>query len=201
MCGEYGENQDLSTTKTLLGRPHYHAIIFGHAFERGELYSGKDGNKIYKSPELEKHWPYGFSTVGDCTFETAAYVARYIMKKINGDEADEHYEHYDTATGEVIQRLPEFTMMSRRPGIAREWFNQFRTDLDKGFITMRGIKMPPPKYYWKVYEEVDSATYADLKRERECHIDYDDPETFQDRLTVKEKLKLKRTKTLKRAIK
>ena len=80
-CGEYGE---------LNKRPHHHAIIFNFDFD--DKYLWKRGtNPLWRSPTLEKLWPYGMSSIGKVTFESAAYVARYVMKKVNGELADEHY--------------------------------------------------------------------------------------------------------------
>ncbi len=66
-CGEYGEN---------LLRPHYHLILFGVDFPDKYLMSqSKAGIKIYRSPTLERLWTYGFSSIGNVTFESAAYGA------------------------------------------------------------------------------------------------------------------------------
>lgn len=83
MCGEYGEQ---------LGRPHFHACIFGMDFADKKLWKTTGSkSKLYRSAELEKLWTFGFSSVGDVNFESAAYVARYIMKKVTGEAATEHY--------------------------------------------------------------------------------------------------------------
>ncbi len=71
-CGEYGEQ---------FKRPHYHAIIFGYDFPDKEFHSKENGNPIFHSPELAKIWPFGFNTVGHVSYESAAYVARYVTKK------------------------------------------------------------------------------------------------------------------------
>ena len=62
---------------------------------------------------FERLWPHGFSEIGSLTFESAAYVARYITKKWLGEGADEVYSG----------RLPEYITMSRRPGIGRLWID------------------------------------------------------------------------------
>ena len=82
MCGEYGEENK---------RPHYHACLFGVEFEDKELHRVRRGIPLYKSETLNKLWKLGFCTIGDVTFESAAYVARYIMKKVTGEKAEEHY--------------------------------------------------------------------------------------------------------------
>lgn len=93
-CGEYGDK---------LGRPHYHACIFGHDFEDKYFWRKSDsGYPVYRSPVLEELWTHGFSEIGTVTFDSAAYVARYIMKKVNGKDAKDHYTSVDLGTGEVF---------------------------------------------------------------------------------------------------
>ena len=119
-CGEYGDANN---------RPHYHAVIFGHNFDDWMyLFDSPSGEPIYTSPTLERIWGHGFVTVGSVTFESAAYVARYVMKKINGplkEKIDEktdlkHYERVNAFTGEIIEVMPEYSTMSRRPS-DRDW--------------------------------------------------------------------------------
>ena len=89
-CGEYGE---------LNKRPHYHACIFGFDFPDKRLWKvTNSGHRLYISESLDELWPFGFCTIGNVTFESAAYVARYIMKKVNGDAAADHYEWIDEDT-------------------------------------------------------------------------------------------------------
>ena len=73
-CGEYGESTS---------RPHYHAIIFGYDFPDKKKWRTTDrGDILYRSPLLETLWDKGSSEIGSVTFESAAYVARYSLKKI-----------------------------------------------------------------------------------------------------------------------
>ena len=124
-CGEYGEQY---------GRPHYHACIFGFDFKDKKIYTYRNGIPLYTSDSLSELWPFGFSSLGAVTFDSAAYVARYIMKKLHGD----HYHEFlkfvvlgrelnivDKNIGTVLlTRLQEYVTMSRRPGIAKEWFDR-----------------------------------------------------------------------------
>ena len=66
MCGEYGE----------LGRPHYHAIIFGYRYADETLWKNRRGNQTYRSKNLEQDWPFGFTETGNVTSQSAAYAAR-----------------------------------------------------------------------------------------------------------------------------
>jgi hypothetical protein len=158
-CGEYGSEG---------GRAHYHAIIFGYAFPDRYLFQVRKGIRLYRSPELERVWPYGFSTVGDVTFDSAAYVARYILKKINGVMAENHYKRVNYITGEVVNVTPEYTTMSRKPGIAHDWMRKFYSDVytQDCVITPKGWKMRPPKYYDSIYDTIDSDRLDNLKIKR-----------------------------------
>ena len=120
-CGEYGENKN---------RPHYHAIIFGYSFPDKRLHTKQNGNLLYRSRLLEKAWPYGYSMIGNVSFESCAYVARYVMKKRKGkdDYVDKngktnasYYEICDPDTGAIYVLNREFCTMSRRPAFDRDW--------------------------------------------------------------------------------
>jgi hypothetical protein len=149
-CGEYGEQSF---------RPHYHAILFNHDFPDKIKLDYKDN--LYISEQLSKHWlNKGFVTSGDVTLESAAYVAGYVQKKVNGRQQEQHYRRYgdmDRETGELIdpyQLLPEYATMSRRPGIASDWHAQYHEDTLKDFITIQGKKQKIPKYYDRKLEEM-----------------------------------------------
>ena len=50
---------------------------------------------------IHKIWGHGFCTTSELTLNSAAYVARYCMKKVNGDKANEHYQTTNPLTGEI----------------------------------------------------------------------------------------------------
>lgn len=180
-CGEYGD---------LYHRPHYHAILFGIDFPDKVFGGMRNGLPLYRSPTLEKLWPYGYSSIGSVTFESAAYVARYVMKKATGLDALDNYYEPDDETGELIQTLEaEYTTMSRRPGIAANWFEKYHSDVyPSDFITHNGKKFRSPKYYDKLLERMDSFTLEDIKFDRKeaalKHVENQTPE----RLAVREKV-------------
>lgn len=158
MCGEYGDN---------LNRPHYHACIFGFDFPDKRYFSRSGDNRLYSSEFLADLWPYGFSSIGDVTFESAAYVARYLMKKITGPAADQHYSVVDTSTGELFSRTPEFTRMSLKPGIGATWYDTFQSDVfPHDRVIIRGKAVKPPAYYFKRYANFDPLSAECLKYER-----------------------------------
>jgi hypothetical protein len=191
-CGEYGEKYK---------RPHYHALLFNFDFPDKKLFRIDNGFRLYTSEALSELWPYGFCTIGDVTFESAAYVARYITKKVTGDDADKAYMVVDEETGELIgHRKPEYITMSRRPGIAKEWFDKHKNDVyPSDNIHLRGKKFKPPKYYDKLFEQSNPFEYDEIKEKRLLNgMDYKIKEfgnknmyeRFQ-RLEAKEKCQLK----------
>lgn len=206
-CGEYGSN-DPNNPKHVrqygiskLGRPHYHALIFGYDFDDLELVREKDGIRLYHSAMLSGLWPYGFNTVGSVTFESAAYVARYVTKKINGEQAEEHYTRTDPETGEVFHVEPEYVTMSRRPGIGSKWFEEYSGDAyPKDFITVRGKEIKPPKYYDKLLELTDEEMYLSVKAARLRLAKANAPDNTPDRLAQKEKVKLAQAAMLVRPL-
>lgn len=181
-CGEYGEN---------FGRPHHHACLFNFDFPDKEFISCRDGINLYRSDMLEELWPYGYSTIGNVTFESAAYVARYIMKKITGEKAEEHYKG----------REKEYTTMSRRPGLGRGWIEKFQSDVyPHDRVILRGdIQCKPPKYYDSIYDIDNHDILCILKGKRERRAKKN-PNTKGGRLIVKHKVKQLAVKQLKRGL-
>ncbi len=176
-CGEYGE---------IYGRPHYHACIFGHSFPDKTPWKKVNKEMLYRSAQLEKLWPYGYSSVGNVTFQSAAYVARYILKKITGDQAKNHYTWYDQTTGEIHQKVPEYTTMSRRPGIGSAWYKKFKTDVfPDDFIVLNNVKMRPPKYYDGLYELDHTKDYETMKRKRKQQAKKHSEDQTPERLKVR----------------
>lgn len=191
-CGEYGskcahcglnKNDCLRlgcrNFKTALGRPHHHAIIFNFDFSDKILFKSKP-TPLYISPELQGLWKYGFSTVGAVTFESAAYVARYITKKVNGPQAPDHYQG----------KQPEYITMSRRPGIAHEWFQRYKNDVyPNDYVVIRnGIKCRPPSYYDKLYDLTNAQESLYVKYRRRKHAREDEDNKTVQRLEVREQI-------------
>lgn len=191
-CGEYGDDGN---------RPHYHACIFGYAFPDRVLFTRRNGNDLYTSELLSTLWPYGFSSVGNLTFESAAYVARYVTKKVTGDLAAEEYQYLDPETGEVFDIRPPYCSMSRRPGIGARWYDRYRSDVyPSDFVVMRGVKQKPPKAYDRLLSEQDADQAAKIKRGRLQKGKAHRADKTSSRLRVREKVKTAQTSTLKRTL-
>lgn len=189
-CGEYGEK---------MGRPHYHAILFNHRFDDLQLVK-ETPYKLFTSKILEDLWGKGFVTIGEVTFESAAYVARYITKKVNGDQAYEHYSKINEITGEFHRLEPEYISMSRRPGIGSEFFKKYSSDLyPKDYITVRGRKVKPAKFYDTLLENEMPDMYRDIKLSRKINSDAKKRDNTLERLRVKETVKKAQFTQLKRS--
>lgn len=159
MCGEYGE-----TTS----RPHYHVLFFGLDFvDRVIARKCGSGFMVYSSDTLTKLWGKGDCYVGDLTFESAAYCARYVMKKVTGKAAESAYRMVNTDTGEIFQRVPEFTHMSLKPGIGANFYDKYVSDIfPHDRVVVRGAVSLPPRYYAKRYRRVDPDSWEDVMRKR-----------------------------------
>lgn len=168
LCGEYG---------SLYDRPHYHLAIFNLPLEDADLIffrNNECGDALYRCPILENIWsfddgsgkkiPYGFVSVGSLTWQSAAYIARYMLKKQKGKSAEWYY-----GTKGII---PEFTRCSRRPGIGRDYFEARKDEIykyDHCVVPHRTGPMltKPPKYYDRLYDVYDHETLEQIKAHRQ----------------------------------
>lgn len=156
LAGEYGEN-------TL--RPHYHAIIYGiglsdivdcKLFSRNNL-----GQRFYSSQKLAKIWSHGHVLLSDVSWQTCAYVARYVTKKLSGQQKISYAER---------NVIPEFSLMSRKPGIGADYLDLHPDCLDYDFINLLtpdgGKKIPIPKFYLDKLSLSDPEKYDKIKSSR-----------------------------------
>lgn len=155
LCGEYG-------SQTM--RPHYHAIVYDIRLPDLEPFGRSIGGvyQYYRSRSLEKLWPYGFVGVANVTWETCAYVARYILKKQTGQNAS----FYDT-----FNLVPEFVRMSLKPAIGLRYYEDHKdTIFDEDAIhfktAMRGITCKPPAYFDKRFDMEYPSKMAEIKSQR-----------------------------------
>lgn len=149
-CGEYGEQR---------GRPHYHAILFGHA----------------ESTTIARAWTAGRIQVDTLTPAAIAYVAGYCTKKAKQQTYWRRAETFDPETGEVLYEHPDgtcrpyayqepFLRMSRRPGIGAQAKIDYRDSWKKTAIYY-GREVPAPrvfKEHWKL-----TATEQELQQRGE----------------------------------
>lgn len=103
--GEYGEK---------FARPHYHILGFGFDFADGIVCKKTEFGDLRISVEAQEMWGRGLVAVGSVSFQSASYCARYVMKKVSGEPAADHYKG----------RVPEFMVVTKQPGIGRHWLVQ-----------------------------------------------------------------------------
>jgi len=156
-CGEYGEK---------LNRPHYHACLFNFDFADKKYWKTHNEEKYYISEELTEIWGLGHCVIGDVTFESAAYVGRYITKKRNGPRYRHHYEVVDHSTGEILgEKLPEYATMSQ--SIGRDFYAKYKKDIypnDEVIIDHRATL--PPKRYDRFLEKENPELFEEVKKNR-----------------------------------
>lgn len=130
-------------------RPHYHVIIFNHDFNDKIFYeTTKRGDTLYTSPTLSKLWGQGLATLGAVTFHSAGYTARYSTKKITGPKASDFYLRTHPDHGFICRVRPEFSLMSRRPGIGASYFAKYKDEIVQSDEVMsNGRRARPPRYY------------------------------------------------------
>ena len=116
LCGEYGEKR---------GRPHFHILLFGYAFPDRRPWRRIRGNQLYRSAELEEVWTEGHVEIGAVTYQSARYVAGYVVKKLGGEKADEAYWRQSPVDGETYKVEPEFARCRSSPAWARVGFASF----------------------------------------------------------------------------
>lgn len=125
------------------------------------------------------------------------------MKKITGPMAEDYYSVYDQETGEIIEnaRAPEYTTMSRRPGIGAGWIEKYQADVyPDDFVVLRGKKMRPPKFYDRQYELTEPENYESIKRARKKNAAKHEENNTPDRLKVRQKVAEARLKKLPRKL-
>ena len=197
--GEYGSP---TSENNYIARPHWHTIIFGHEFTDLVPYKKTKAGTIFTSAKLEKIWGKGFCSVVELTQQTANYVARYSIKKINGDRAQEHYEKICPTTGDIQNVRPEFSTQSRRPGIAKAWYEKYKTDVfpHDMVIMSDGTRVKTPRYYDALLQSESLEQYERIKKDREEYGLLHLKDSTLSRLKTRETVKKASIKTLSRGL-
>lgn len=192
-CGEYGDTN---------ARPHYHAILYGIDFADKIRHSENDrGETLFTSETLAKIWGYGHCLIGGVSHESAAYVARYIVKKVTGDAAQAHYETLNLNTGEIVQRTPEYITMSLKPAIGATWFDKYAEDVfPSDTVISRGKETCVPKYYTRRHLQSFPEQEKSIKYARIASAAKRKSDNTPDRLLVRKTVKEAQLSQLKRNI-
>ncbi|AXF53146.1 MAG: replication initiator protein [Microviridae sp.] len=164
LAGEYGSETH---------RPHYHAILFGLSlddFPDLVLLPQKNrfGQSLFTSKRFYEIWKLGNVCLAAVSWQTCAYVARYCVKKLGDDVPRETYEDFSV--------LPEFSLMSRRPGIAGFYHlehpdlisrsKQYFSDVDG--VTPR-TSCQTPRFVFDKLELTNPELYDTIKKQRQAY--------------------------------
>lgn len=155
MCGEYGSTS---------ARPHYHLLIYNLPIPDLKYYKANvDGDILYNSDEIESLWGLGYVVIGKFEWKTAAYTARYVLKKFKGKTKEETEEYYNS-----LDLVPEYTRCSRNPGIGRDYLDSHVDDvyMRDEIILPGGRVAKPPKYYDKIVKDYDPDLISRVKSVR-----------------------------------
>jgi len=176
MCGEYGDRTH---------RPHYHALIFGYYPPDAVYHRSDNGNRYYKSEELDALWQKGFTDTSQVNYKSAGYVARYQLKKQLPNEPFQDRYIYIDENGNQQTRPFEYVRMSKRPAIGETWAMKYCTHwATLGYCNTPECKPAPvPKYYLKMLKEELPEIYEALLVKRLESIN--DEDNTPDRLRQK----------------
>lgn len=156
-AGEYGG-------KTL--RPHYHCIVFGWKpdFEDCRKYKkNNNGDQLYCDCKfLDDIWQKGYVVIGDLSWKSCAYTARYILKKQTGKTSSIYY---------ALGIEPEFSLMSRKPGIGRRLYDERGDELfsyDKINLNVHGepLEFSKLSYFDRLLKVDNEELYHAVKDRR-----------------------------------
>lgn len=161
------------------GRPHFHAAVFGQDFTKDSTPFRSSPHKLWTSEQVERCWRNGFHTVGGLTPESSGYIAKYVTKKVTGDQAQAHYGG----------RRPEFATMSRggrgsKGGIGFRWIKKYKDEVyNEDSIVMGGKHYRPPRYYDNLLSDSE-LELVKRKRRRMMNPENCTPERLADREKV-----------------
>lgn len=156
LAGEYGD-------RTL--RPHYHLCMMNMPLDDlRQIGKNELGMPLYNSDLLTDAWGFGHVVVAPMSHATTAYCARYCMKKANGR---------DPLFYEDLKIKPEYTVMSRRPGIGYNYIRENALDIyEHDQIVLpasskdKPHKVTPPRYFDLHAKEIDPLMVARAKSKR-----------------------------------
>jgi hypothetical protein len=178
MCGEYGDKTH---------RPHYHVVLFGYYPPDPVYHRTQNGNRYYKSAELDKFWKLGFTDTSNVSYHSAGYVARYTLKKqLPKTELQDRYTYVDE-NGDLQIRKFEYVRMSTDPAIGKSWFYKYleRTVDQDCVLDPNGHECPVPKYYLgQLRDFIHKETFEALAEKR-LEKAIANPDNTSDRLRQK----------------
>ena len=136
--GEYGEKSF---------RKHWHACVFNFKpRDLKKMFTNARGDSVFESASLTSLWGKGHVSVGELTFESAGYCARYAAKKLTFGKDGTH-------------ELEPISKKSNKNAIGKAWIEKFWRDVFSygrcSFKNSSGrvVYTTVPRYYEKWFKE------------------------------------------------
>ena len=168
-------------TSTL--RPHYHLIIFGLPLDRDlmvKIGNKANGDALWTTPQLDniisrdcwsvrrplgdrkaKMYRAGNVTIGEVTFQSISYVARYTLKKAN--------KTYDSEWWYNAQGLDK-EAVSQSQDLGKWYYDLHKHEIyENDYVPILGKNenfSKPPKSYDRMYKEEYPKKYAKVVERR-----------------------------------
>ena len=121
---------------TNVGRPHYHAIVFGLSADDLEI--------------LKEAWAKGFVSIGEVNDVTINYTLGYTQKK---------YRKTDKLLYDMFNIIEPFQTQSH--GIGKRWILDNRQSVIQTLsYTINGVSRGLPRYYIKVLKSIFGCIWA-----------------------------------------
>lgn len=164
--GEYGDKTN---------RPHYHACIFGHAFEQDRIILRTSPYLLWTSPTLLDVWGKGHVSVGALTFQTAQYTASYVTKKLGYKH---RYTKLDCVSGELLDMVQPRAFISngggrqtgRQAAIGKLFLEKSGKNIyDHDRVMINGKPQKPPKYYDNWLKQQSEIVHEMIKENRKTN--------------------------------
>lgn len=143
--GEYGSR---------FGRPHFHIIVFNWCPDDLKYWHRtKKGSIEFISPQVQKLWKFGFSTIGMLNYNDIKYCAKYLQKFafINSNNTNPY-------------KVAPFVGMSLKPGIGYNLLDEADFENDKIYVDGHFSKIP--RYILKLREQVTGEVAFDISQKR-----------------------------------
>lgn len=155
----------------MLGRPHFHACLFGIDFHWDRVpclnSTAKPGSVEWTSRSLDRIWKRGFATLGPLNYATASYTAGYVLKKKTREEHAKLHGVFTMTPEEAEIPKQEFNTMSTKPGLGHDWFQKYWSDVyPSDSVELNGLSFRPPSYYDELLKKRDPALWHRVSEKR-----------------------------------
>lgn len=146
------------------GRPHAHAVVFGLPLDIAQfkkIGNNSQGDALWTSKQLEDLWKLGQVTIGEVTFQSISYVARYTLKKTKAQYDDWWY----------MSQGKSKEWKSSSQGLGRWYYENHKDEIYKRdcvpILDNNGNPQKPPKCYDRWYKAENPEKFDSISKKRE----------------------------------